>query len=150
MFETDLYQTDDELEQALYAALGREPAPDTLILRVERRAPCFAARRAPAIPSFGLVSVLDTQRLVQAWSIDGAYHCFRADRLPFPPWKKGQRAQNAGGTHADRPAAFCSRHAPERPIRGWRRRGAHDILQGRKGSCRSPKRNRLFPHGAEE
>ena len=44
MYETDLYQTDDELEQALYAALGREPAPDTLILRVERR--LFAARRA--------------------------------------------------------------------------------------------------------
>ena len=44
MYEPNLYETDDELEQALYAAFGREPAPDTLIMRVEqrllRRPPC--------------------------------------------------------------------------------------------------------------
>ena len=67
MYEPSAYETDEEIEQALYAAFVREPAPDTLILRVEQR--LLAARRAPAVPGFRLLSVSTRSAWSSLWSI---------------------------------------------------------------------------------
>ena len=67
MDEFNGYETDEELEQALYTALVREPAPDTLLLRVEER--LFATHRAPAIPGLRLLTASTWSVWSSLWSV---------------------------------------------------------------------------------
>jgi periplasmic protein TonB len=67
MYEPNVYEIDEEFERALYAAFVREPAPDTLILRLEHR--LLAARRVPAVPSFGVLSQPARSAWSSLWSI---------------------------------------------------------------------------------
>ena len=142
MYETDLYQTDDELEQALYAALGREPAPDTLIMRVERR--LFAARRAPAVPSFGLLSVSTRSAWSSVWSITAHAAVFALIAFLFLHGKRDSVLKTrATLTQID----SCSLLFPSRPgatnpgVAGAE--GHTTFSRRRKGSCLSPQRSQL-------
>jgi TonB family protein len=67
MHESNMYETDAELEQVLRAAFGRVSAPDDLILRVERR--LLAARPAARVPSFSLLSLSTRSVWTSVWSI---------------------------------------------------------------------------------
>ena len=127
MYETNLYETDDELEQALYTALGREPAPDTLIMRVERR--LFAARRAPAVPSFGLLSVSTRSAWSSLWSIAAHAAVFALIALLFLHGKRDSVLKTRAALTQIDMQPFVPITAPERPIRGWR---------GRRGTRHSP------------
>jgi protein TonB len=67
MYESNMYETDAELEQVLRAAFVRVSAPDDLILRVERR--LLAARPATPVPSFSLLSLSTGNVWTSLWSI---------------------------------------------------------------------------------
>ena len=67
MHESNMYETDAELEQVLRAAFVRVSAPDDLILRVERR--LLAARPAARVPSFSLLSLSTRSVWTSVWSI---------------------------------------------------------------------------------
>jgi periplasmic protein TonB len=67
MDELNGYETEAELEQALYTALVREPAPDSLLLRMEEQ--LFTARRAPAIPAPRLLTASTWSVWSSLWSV---------------------------------------------------------------------------------
>ena len=81
MYEPNMYETDAELERILRVAFVRVSAPDDLILRVEQR--LLAARPAPAVPSFGLLSLSSRSVWTSLWSIAahaGAFALRELDR----------------------------------------------------------------------
>ncbi len=149
MYETDLYQTDDELEQALYAALGREPAPDTLILRVERR--LFAARRAPAVPSFGLLSVSTRSAWSSLWSIAAHAAVFALIAFLFLHGKRDSVLKTRAALTQIDLQPFVPITPRSDQSGGGGGGGAHDILQAPKGKLpKSDSAADCPAHGAEE
>jgi hypothetical protein len=62
-----MYEYDVELEQALYATLARQPAPPSLIARVEAR--LLNARPALQVPSFSVLGCGARSLRTSLWSI---------------------------------------------------------------------------------
>ena len=143
MYETDLYETDDELEQALYAALGREPAPDTLILRVERR--LFAARRAPAVPSFDLLSVSTRSAWSSLWSIAAHAAVFALIALLFLHGKRDSVLKTRAALTQIDLQPFVPITPRSDQSGGGGGGGAHDILQAPKGKLPKSEAQPIVP-----
>ncbi len=129
MYDPNLYETDEEFEQALYAAFDREPAPDTLIMRVEQR--LIAARRLPAVPTFGLLRVSTRSAWSSLWSIAAHAAVFALIALLLLQGRRGSAPKTQAVTQID--------VKPFLPIAaagstgGGGGGGAHDILQAPKG-----------------
>jgi len=122
------YETDEELEQALFTALVREPAPDTLMLRVEEQ--LFAVHRAPAVPGLRLLTM-------STWSVGSSLWSVAAHAAVFvlivllPLVAKKDRVQKPAEqiTEIDAKAFLPS----EESAGGGGGGGSHDILQVPKG-----------------
>jgi protein TonB len=129
MYDPNLYETDEEFEQALYAAFDREPAPLTLIMRVEQR--LFEARRVPAVPSFGLLRVSTRSAWSSLWSIAAHAAVFALIALLLLQGRDSAPRTRAALTQID--------VKPFLPIAatgsagGGGGGGSHDILQASKG-----------------
>jgi periplasmic protein TonB len=67
MYQRELHEFDAELEQALYAALAREPAPESLMARVEQQ--LVQAEAARAVPAFQPLSLGARSSWTAFWSI---------------------------------------------------------------------------------
>jgi len=67
MNEREIYEFDAELDQALYAALARQPAPASLMTRVEERLLRVEAERA--VPTFGPLNLGVRNAWMSLWSI---------------------------------------------------------------------------------
>jgi TonB family protein len=130
MYEPDVYETDGELEQALYAAFVREPAPDTLILRVEQR--LLAARRASAVPSFGLLSQPAHSAWSSLWSMAAHAAAFALIALLLFHARRSSVHRTAVTQIDVNPfVPFTAR--TDESTGGGGGGGAHDILQSAKG-----------------
>ena len=125
MDEFNGYETDEELEQALYTALVREPAPDNLLLRVE--AQLFAAHRAPAVPGLRLLTASTWSVWSSLWSVAAHAAVFVLIVL-LPLVAKKERVQKPAEqlTDLDTRAFVPSKQ----PAGGG---GSHDILPLPKG-----------------
>jgi periplasmic protein TonB len=131
-YEPDMYEMDAELEQMLSAVFVRLPAPDDLILRVERR--LLAARRAPAVPTFGLLSLSARSVWTSVWSIAAHAGAFALIALLFLQARhQGILKTRATVIPVDvTPFLPVSKPAQD-AMGGGGGGGAHDILQAPKG-----------------
>jgi periplasmic protein TonB len=129
-----MYEYDVELEQALYTALVREPAPAGLIARVEAR--LLNARPALPVPSFSVLSFGARSVWTNFWSIGahaaifaliglmvlsgrkplapGTRSVVRVDVTPFVPLtpKLDQAMGGGGGGGAQSPVEASKGHLP--------------------------------------
>jgi protein TonB len=130
MYEPNLYETDEEFELALYAAFEREAAPHTLVMRVEQR--LLAARRAPVVPTFGLLRVSTRSAWSSLWSIAAHAAVFALIALLLLQGRRGsvQKTQTALTQIDIKP--FLPIASPG-STGGGGGGGAHDILQAPKG-----------------
>jgi periplasmic protein TonB len=130
MYDPNLYETDEEFEQALYAAFDREPAPHTLIVRVEQR--LLAGRRVPAVPTFGLLRVSTRSAWSSLWSIAAHAAVFALVALLLLQGRRGSVLKiQAALTQID-VKPFLPIASPD-SAGGGGGGGAHDILQTPKG-----------------
>jgi periplasmic protein TonB len=128
MDEFNGYETDEELEQALYTALVREPAPDNLLLRVEEQ--LFAAHRAPAVPGLRLLTVSTWSVWSSLWSVAAHAAVFVLIVL-LPLVVKKERVQKPTEQLTDLDArAFLP---GKQPAGGGGGGGSHNILPLPKG-----------------
>jgi protein TonB len=131
MYEPNMYETDAELERILRVAFVRVSAPDDLILRVEQR--LLAARPAPAVPSFGLLSLSSRSVWTSLWSIAAHAGAFALILLLF--WSG--RNQSMLKTRATLTPIDLKPFVPVAPAKdamgGGGGGGAHDILEAPKG-----------------
>ena len=130
MYEPNLYETDEEFEQALYAAFGREPAPHTLIMHVEQR--LLAARRIPAVPTFGLWRVSTRSAWSSLWSIAAHAAVFALIALLLLQGRRGSVLKTQAALTQIDVKPFLPIAAPG-SAGGGGGGGAHDILQAPKG-----------------
>jgi protein TonB len=130
MYEPNMYEADTELEQALYSAFVRVPAPDDLILRVEQR--LLAARRQAAVPTFRLLSLQTRRVWTSLWSVAAHASVFALIALLFLHGRnQGIVKTRATLTQVD---AFLPVTTPATDSMGGGGGGvAHDILQAPKG-----------------
>jgi protein TonB len=128
MDEFNGYETDEELEQALYTALVREPAPDNLLLRVE--AQLFAAHRAPVVPGLRLLTASTWSVWSSLWSVAAHAAVFLLIVL-LPLVAKKERVQKPAEqlTELDARAFVPSKQSAG----GGGGGGSHDILPLPKG-----------------
>jgi periplasmic protein TonB len=129
MYEHNLYETDEEFEQALYAAFERESAPRTLIMRVEQR--LFEARRIPAVPSFGMLRVSTRSVWSNLWSITAHAAVFALIAFLLMHGRDSASKTGAVLTRID-VKPFLPIAAPG-SAGGGGGGGSHDILQAPKG-----------------
>jgi protein TonB len=128
MDEFNGYETDEELEQALYTALVREPAPDHLMLRVEEQ--LFAAHRAPAVPGLRLLTVSTWSVGSSLWSVAAhAALCVLIVLLPLVAKKGRVQKPMEQLTEIDARAFLPSKESAA----GGGGGGSHDMLQVPKG-----------------
>src|SRR5580692_7789746 len=130
MYDPNLYETDEEFEQALYAAFDREPAPDTLIMRVEQR--LIAARRVPAVPTFGLLRVSTRSAWSSLWSIAAHAAVFALIALLLLQGRKASVLKTQAALTQIDVKPFLPIATPD-SSGGGGGGGAHDILQAPKG-----------------
>jgi protein TonB len=141
MYEPN-YETDEEFEQALQAAFVREPAPATLILRVEQR--LLAARRTPAVPSFGLLSLSARSAWSSLWSIAAHAGVFALIALMLLNARKDTILKNRAALQQI--DAFLPMTAPSHELAGGGGGGgAHDILLAPKGKLPKFEQQPLAP-----
>jgi protein TonB len=141
MYEPN-YETDEEFEQALQAAFVREPAPATLILRVEQR--LLAARRMPAVPSFGLLSLSARSAWSSLWSIAAHAGVFALIALLLLNARKDTILKNRAALQQI--DAFLPMTAPSHELAGGGGGGgAHDILLAPKGKLPKFEQQPLAP-----
>jgi periplasmic protein TonB len=141
MYEPN-YETDEEFEQALQAAFVREPAPATLILRVEQR--LLAARRMPAVPSFGLLSLSARSAWSSLWSIAAHAGVFALIALLLLNARKDTILKNRAALQQI--DAFLPMTAPSHDLAGGGGGGgAHDILLAPKGKLPKFEQEPLAP-----
>lgn len=128
MDEFNGYETDEELEQALYVALVREPAPDGLLLRVEGQ--LFAAHRAPVVPGLRLLTVSTWSVWSSLWSVAAhAAVCVLIVLLPLLIKKERVQKPTEQLTTLDARAFLPA----NQPAGGGGGGGSHDILPLPKG-----------------
>jgi len=128
MDEFNGYETDEELEQALYMALVREPAPDGLLLRVEEQ--LFAAHRAPAVPGLRLLSASTWSIGSSLWSVAAhAAVCVLIVLLPLLIKKERVQRPTEQLTDLDTRTFLPA----NQPAGGGGGGGSHDILPVPKG-----------------
>ena len=128
MDEFNGYETDEELEQALYMALVREPAPDGLLLRVEEQ--LFAAHRAPAVPGLRLLSASTWSIGSSLWSVAAhAAVCVLIVLLPLLIKKDRVQRPTEQLTDLDTRTFLPA----NQPAGGGGGGGSHDILPVPKG-----------------
>jgi TonB family protein len=142
MYEPDVYETDEEFEQALYAAFVREPAPDSLILRVEQR--LLAARRATAVPSFGLLSQPARSAWSSLWSIAAHAAVFALIALLLLQAKRDS-VRKTVVTQIDVKAFVPLTVQTNGSTGGGGGAGAHDILQVAKGKLPKIEQQPMVP-----
>jgi periplasmic protein TonB len=130
MYEPNMYEADTELEQALYSAYVRVSAPDDLILRVEQR--LLGARRAPAVPSFRLLSPQSRSVWSSVWSIAAHAGAFALIVLLFLH-ARNQGIVKTRATLTQIDAFLPMSAAAKQSSGGGGGGGAHDILQALKG-----------------
>jgi len=130
MYDPNLYETDEEFEQALYAAFDREPAPHTLIMRVEQR--LLAARRVPAVPTFGLLRVSKRSAWSSLWSIAAHVAVFALIALLLLQGRRDSAPKTQAALTQIDIKPFLPIAAPG-STGGGGGGGAHDILQAPKG-----------------
>jgi periplasmic protein TonB len=130
MHEPNMYEAESELEQALFAAFVRVSAPDDLIVRVEQR--LLAARRAPAVPTFRLLSLQTRSAWSSVWSVAAHAGAFALIALLF--LHAGNQRMVKTPTTLTQIDAFLPISAPAKQSSGGGGGGgAHDILQAPKG-----------------
>jgi TonB family protein len=128
MDEFNGYETDEELEQALYMALVREPAPDGLLLRVEEQ--LFAAHRAPVVPGLRLLTVSTWSVWSSLWSVAAhAAVCVLIVLLPLLIKKERVQKPTEQLTVLDTRTFLPA----NQPAGGGGGGGSHDILPLPKG-----------------
>jgi periplasmic protein TonB len=76
-----MYEADAELEQALYTALVRVPAPDDLLQAIERR--LATDRRPEPVPSFRSLTVATQSIWMSLWSVAAHVFAFAVVALLF-------------------------------------------------------------------
>src|SRR5579862_1906379 len=136
MYETEIYEPDTELEQALYAALARETAPSNLIACVTARIDTqFEAQ--PAVPGFRTLTFPARSAWSSFWSIGAHATAFAlialvvfaggktvvtppkapvatVDVRPWIPMNPGRDAMGGGGGGGAHEAVDASRgHMPK-------------------------------------
>jgi len=128
MDEFNGYETDEELEQALYTVLVREPAPDNLLLRVEER--LFATQPSPAAPGLRLLSASTWSVWSSLWSV-AAHAAVFALIVLLPLLAKKERVQKPTEqlTELDARTYLPSKQSAG----GGGGGGSHDILPVTKG-----------------
>jgi periplasmic protein TonB len=128
MDEFNGYETDEELEQALYMALVREPAPDGLLLRVEEQ--LFAAHRAPVVPGLRLLTVSTWSVWSSLWSVAAhAAVCVLIVLLPLVLKKEKVQKPTEQLTNLDTRTFLPA----NQPAGGGGGGGSHDLLLVAKG-----------------
>jgi periplasmic protein TonB len=130
MNDLNLYETDEDFEQALFAAFEREAAPHTLIMRVEQR--LLAARRVPAVPTFGLLQVSTRSAGSSLWSIAAHAAVFALIALLLLQGRRGSVLKTQTALTQIDIKPFLPIASPG-ATGGGGGGGAHDILQAPKG-----------------
>jgi periplasmic protein TonB len=124
-----MYEPDAELEQALYTALVRVPAPDDLLQAVELR--LVAARREEPVPSFRSLTVATQSVWMSLWSIAAHVCAFAVVALLFVHTKSVVTPHNTL-TQVDIGQPPLS--TPSRDLAGGGGGGgSHDLLPAPKG-----------------
>jgi periplasmic protein TonB len=143
MYEPNGYESDEELEQALYAAFVREPAPGSLISRVEQR--LFVAQGVPAVPSFRLL----TPSLGSAWSsfcsIAAHAAVFALVALPLLYGKRVAVLKTSQKLTQIDVQAYVPANVHSNESAGGGGGGSHDILPVSKGRLPKPEQQPLAP-----
>jgi protein TonB len=131
MYEPNSYESDEELEQALYLLFVREPAPGNLILRVEQR--LFAAQSVCGVPSFRLLTLSTRSAWSSLWSIAAHAGVFALIALLFISGAKNGLLKTRGKTTQIDVSALAPLPSSSRESAGGGGGGAHDLLQVSKG-----------------
>jgi protein TonB len=131
MYETEIYEPDAALEQALYAALARETAPADLIARIEARV--FATQPAATVPTFRVLSFPARSAWSSFWSVGAHAAAFALIALVVFAGGKAAIAPKAPVTVVEvRP--YIPMNAPgERAMGGGGGGGAHETVEASKG-----------------
>lgn len=138
-----MYEYDVELEQALYAALAREPAPFDLIARVEAR--LLNARPAVPVPAFSVLNLQARSAWTNLWSI-GAHAAVFAliALLLFAERKQAVPPLRASVIAVDvRP--FMPMTPKLNPMGGGGGGGTHDLVEASKGRLPEMAKTQITP-----
>ncbi len=137
MYETEIYEPDSELEQALYSALAREAAPPDLLANVLARIEAQLLEAPPSAPAFRVLTFPARSPWSSFWSIGAHAAAFAliafvvfaggkavvappkalltaVDVQPYIPVNPGKDAAGGGGGGGANEAVEASRgHLPK-------------------------------------
>ena len=143
MYDINLYETDEEFEQALYAAFDREPAPrhadHACRTAPLRRPPCTGC------PHLRVAVGIDTQRLVESLVDRRACRRLRADRPAVAAGKRDSVLKTQAALTQIDVKPFLPIASPGDHAGGGGGGGAHDILQAPKGKLPKSEQQPIVP-----
>lgn len=137
-----MYEYDVELEQALYAALAREAAPDDLIARVEAR--LLHARPAIHVPDFSALSFDGGSAWTSLWSVGAHAVAIAVIALLLYGGRRQAVSPKLNVANVD-VKPFMPMTSKLNPMDGGGGGGAHDLVEASKGRLPEMAKRQVTP-----
>ena len=138
-----MYEYDMELEQALYAALARQPAPSNLIARVEAR--LLNARHAVPVPSFSGLSFGARSMWTSFWSVGAHAAVFALIALMLLAGKRHALPGKAVMSYVDVKPFIPMTPKPDQAMSGGGGGGTHSLVEASKGRLPKMAKTQITP-----
>jgi periplasmic protein TonB len=145
MYETEIYEPDSELEQALYATLAREAAPPDLIARVMAEIEAQLLDSQPVVPNFRMLTFPARSAWSSLWSVGAHAAAFALIALVVFAGGKSIVAPPKGSVSTVDIHPYIPANPGKDTTGGGGGGGAHEAIEASRGHLPKVAANQITP-----